>query len=134
MNLKNTKLKNFKLPSNRNFGIVFFIFFLIIAFWPLLNANNIRIWSLTISIIFLILGILNSNYLTPLNKIWMKIGALLGNIVSPIIMGIIYFGVICPTSFLMKIFGKDILRLNKNNDQTYWISKDNSNNNMRNQF
>ncbi|MDC0179273.1 SxtJ family membrane protein [Candidatus Pelagibacter sp.] len=131
---QNKHFQKIKIPSNRNFGIVFFIFFLIIAFWPLLNANDIRIWSLIISIIFLILGILNSNFLTPLNKIWMKIGVLLGNIVSPIIMGIIYFGVVFPTGFLMKIFGKDILRLKKNNDQTYWISKDNSNNNMRNQF
>ena len=131
---QNKNFQKIKIPSNRNFGIVFFIFFLIIAFWPLLNANDIRIWSLIISIIFLILGILNSNFLTPLNKIWMKIGVLLGNIVSPIIMGIVYFGVVFPTGFLMKIFGKDILRLKKNNDQTYWISKDNSNNNMRNQF
>ena len=106
---QNKNFQKIKIPSNRNFGIVFFIFFLIIAFWPLLNANDIRIWSLIISIIFLILGILNSNFLTPLNKIWMKIGVLLGNIVSPIIMGIVYFGVVFPTGFLMKIFGKDIL-------------------------
>lgn len=131
---QNKHFNKTKLPSNRNFGIVFFILFLIIAFWPLLNANDIRIWSLITSIIFLILGVLNSNFLTPLNKTWMKFGALLGNIISPIIMGIIFFGVVLPTGYLMKIFGKDILRLKKNNDQTYWISKDNSNNNMRNQF
>ena len=127
-------MKEFKLPSNRNFGIVFFIVFLFIALWPLLKGENLRFWPLGVSIIFLILGLINSKMLTPLNKLWMKFGLILGNIVSPIVMGFIFFVVVTPTGLLMKIFGKDILQLKKNKKNTYWVEKDNSNNNMRNQF
>ena len=134
MLIKNNKLQNINLPSNRNFGIIFFIFFLLIAVWPYIYENNIRVWSLIISFIFLILGILNSNILTPLNKTWMKFGILLGIVVSPIIMGVVYFGVVLPTGVFMRILGKDILRLKKSTKQTYWINKDNSKNNMKNQF
>ena len=126
--------QDIKLPSNRNFGVVFCIVFMIISLWPLLNQNEIRIWPLIISIIFLLLGLINSTLLTPLNKLWFKFGILLGNIISPIIIGIIFFLVVTPTGLLMKIFRKDPLNLKKNNSNTYWIDKDNSNNNMRNQF
>ena len=126
--------QDIKLPSNRNFGVVFCIVFMIISLWPLLSQNEIRIWSLTISIIFLLLGLINSTLLTPPNKLWFKFGILLGNIISPIIMGIIFFFVVTPTGLLMKIFKKDPLNLKKNNNNTYWTDKDNSNNSMRNQF
>lgn len=127
-------MKNIKLPSNKSFGLVFFIIFLIIGFWPIQNGNEVRIWSILIASIFLILGLFNSKILTPLNKIWMKLGLLLGNIISPIVMGIIFFGIVTPTGLLMRIFGKDILKLNKNNTNTYWENRENSNNNMRDQF
>jgi len=123
-----------KLPSNRNFGIVFFIFFLIISFYPILKGEDIRIWWLIFSIIFLILGILNSKILTPLNKIWFKFGIFLGAIISPIIMGIVYFAVVTPTSFIMKLLGKDLLNLKKNNSKTYWIEKKETKSTMKNQF
>ncbi len=123
-----------KLPTNRNFGIVFFVVFLIIAIWPILNENDIRLWSLIISLIFLILGIANSKLLTPLNKIWFKFGIFLGNFIAPIVMGFVYFFVVTPTGLIMKILGKDLLNLKKNNKETYWIKKDNSNNNLKNQF
>ena len=123
-----------KLPTNRNFGTVFFIVFLIIAIWPILNENDIRLWSLIISLIFLILGIANSKLLTPLNKIWFKFGIFLGNFIAPIVMGFVYFFVVTPTGLIMKILGKDLLNLKKNNKETYWIKKDNSNNNLKNQF
>ena len=126
--------KNIKLPTNRNFGIVFSIVFLLIALWPLLKQNDVRIWSLIISIIFLILGLLNSNILLPLNKLWFKFGILLGNIVAPIVMGIVYFLVVTPTGLIMRMFRKDLLNLKKNNKNTYWIDKDNSNSNFKNQF
>jgi len=125
---------NNKLPSNRNFGIVFFIVFLVIGLWPLLNQSELRIWSLLISMVFLFLGISNSKILTPLNKLWMKFGLLLGNIVAPIVMGIVYFGVVTPTGILLRLFGKDILMLKKNKNSSYWLNKDNKNNNMKNQF
>ena len=123
-----------KLPSNRNFGIVFSVVFLIVALWPLLSKNDIRIWSLIISGIFLVLGLINSKLLLPLNKIWFKFGIFLGNFIAPIVMGIIYFMVVTPTGLIMKMLGKDLLNLKKNNKDTYWIDKDNSNNDLKNQF
>ena len=128
------KQKEIKISSNKSFGLVFFVIFIIIALWPLLNDGNIRIWSIIVSIIFLILGLLNSKILTPFNKLWMRLGALLGIIVSPIVMGFIFFFVVTPTGILMRIFGKDLLNLKKNNQNTYWIKKENKNNNMKNQF
>ena len=128
-------MNNLKLPSNRSFGIVFFVFFFILALWPLLNNGQILKLPLFLSLIFLLLGIFNSNILTPLNKIWMKFGLLLGSVISPIVMGIIFFGIITPTGFILRIFKKDILMLKiKPNNRTYWIDKDNSNNDMKNQF
>ena len=126
--------QSIQIGSNRSFGIVFFIFFLIIALWPLLNNHEIRLWSLIISLIFLILGILNSKLLSPLNKLWMRFGLLLGRIVSPIIMGIIYFFVVTPTGLIMKIFRKDLLSLKKNDEKSYWIEKNDEKSNMKNQF
>ena len=129
--MKNQKIK---IGSNRNFGIVFFIVFLIIAFWPLLNNNEINYWSLAISITFLILGLANSKILTPLNKIWFKFGILLGNVIAPIVMGIIFFLIVTPTSIIMKILGKDVLNLKKNNNNSYWIEKNNQKSKMKNQY
>ena len=129
--MKNQKIK---IGSNRNFGIVFFIVFLIIAFWPLLNSNEINYWSLAISITFLILGLANSKILTPLNKIWFKFGILLGNVIAPIVMGIIFFLVVTPTSIIMKILRKDLLNLKKNNKNSYWIEKQKQNSSMKKQF
>jgi hypothetical protein len=128
------KNEDIKLPSNKSFGIVFFIVFLIVSFYPVLNNEDIRIWSLIISSIFLLLGILNSKLLTPFNKIWIKFGFLLGKIVSPIVMGIIFFGVVTPIAILMKILGKDLLNLKFNNNQTYWIKKNYQKSLMKNQF
>ena len=123
-----------KLPTNRNFGIVFSIVFLIISLWPLLSQNEIRIWSLTISGIFFILGIFNSKLLLPLNKIWFKFGMFLGNFIAPIVMGIVFFLVVTPTGLIMRLLGNDLLNLKKNNKNSYWIEKDNSNSNLKNQF
>ena len=127
-------MKSQSISSNRSFGILFFFVFLIISLWPILNEENIRLWSILISLIFLFLGIINSKILTPLNKAWIRFGLLLGNIISPMVMAIIFFGVVTPTGVVLKLFKKDILRLKKNNNSSYWINKDNSNNNMKNQF
>ena len=128
------KYKDIKISSNRNFGIVFFIVFLLIALWPLLKSGEIRIWSLTISFIFLILGLFNSSLLTPLNKAWFKFGIFLGNFIAPVIMGIIFFFVVSPTGLIMKLLGKDLIKLKKNNDISYWIKKKDIKSSMRNQF
>ena len=130
-----TSNSKINISSNRNFGLVFFVIFLIVALWPLKYEEDIRLWSLVISIIFFILGVINSKLLTPLNKLWFKFGILLGSIVSPIIMGIVYFAVVTPTGVLMRLLGKDLLRMSKvKNTSTYWIKRDKQKNTMKKQF
>ncbi len=123
-----------KLSSNRSFGIVFFVVFLLIAFYPLVNDRSIHVWSLIISLIFLTLGIINSSILSPLNKIWFKFGILLGKIISPLVMGIIFFIVVTPIGILMKILKKDLLNLKYTNNKSYWIEKNEPKSKMKNQF
>ena len=127
-------MDDIKISSNRSFGIVFFIVFLLIALYPLINKGELRLWSLIISFIFFILGILNSKILTPLNKLWFKFGIFLGKIFSPIIMGIIFFFVVTPIGILMRFFGKDVLNLKYNNNKSYWIEKTGPKSKMKNQF
>ena len=126
--------KDIKISSNRSFGIVFFIVFLIISLYPLLNSENIRIWSLIISVIFLILGLFNSKFLNPLNKIWFKFGLLLGKIISPVVMGFIFYFIVTPIALLMRILQKDLLNLRFNKNNTYWIKKSGPKSKMKNQF
>ena len=123
-----------KIGSNRSFGIVFFTVFLIIATYPLINNGELRIWSLILSLIFLILGLLNSKILYPLNKIWFKFGLLLGRIVSPLVMVIIFFLVVTPIGLLMRILNKDLLNLKFNKSKSYWIEKNEQKSKMKNQF
>ena len=123
-----------KISSNRSFGIVFFIVFLLIGTYPLLNNDHVRIWSLIISIVFLILGLLNSKILFPLNKIWFKFGILLGKIISPLLMGLIFFVVVTPIGLLMRLFNKDLLNLKFNKSKSYWIEKSEPKSKMKNQF
>ena len=123
-----------KVSSNRSFGIVFFIFFLIIAVYPFLKDVNLRIWSLIISSIFLILGLLNSKLLTPLNKIWFEFGIFLGKIISPLVMGIIFFFVVTPIGLFMRMLKKDLLNLKYNSDESYWIKRSEPKSKMKNQF
>ena len=127
-------MDDIKISSNRSFGIVFFVVFFLIALYPLIYNEEIRIWSLIISLVFLILGLINSRILTPLNKLWFKFGILLGKIVSPIIMGIIFFLVVTPIGFIMRILGKDVLNLKFNASKSYWIEKTGPKSKMKNQF
>ena len=107
-------MDDIKISSNKNFGIVFFIVFLLIGIYPFLNGNDFRIWSLLISLVFLILGLINSKILTPLNKLWFKFGLFLGKIVSPLVMGFIFFIVVTPIGIIMRLFRKDLLNLKYN--------------------
>ena len=127
-------MDDIKISSNRNFGIVFFIVFLLIAVYPILKGNDIRIWSLLISFVFLILGLINSKLLTPLNKLWFKFGLLLGKIVTPLIMGFIFFIVVTPIGILMRLLRKDLLNLKYDEKKTYWIEKTGPKSKMKNQF
>ena len=126
--------KDIKISSNRSFGLVFFVLFLVIGLWPLINDNEIKIWSIVISVVFLVLGLLNSKLLLPLNKLWFKFGLLLGKIISPLVMGIIFFLVVTPTGILMRILKKDLLNLKFNIDKTYWIDKSEPKSKMKDQF
>ena len=127
-------MDDIKISSNRSFGIVFFIVFLLIALYPLSYSGEIRVWSTVISFIFLVLGLLNSKILTPLNKIWFKFGIFLSKIISPLIMGIIFFLVVTPIGIIMRIFGKDVLSLKYNKKKSYWIEKNGPKSRMKNQF
>ena len=129
---KNSKIK---INSNRSFGIVFFFVFLIISLWPLINENPLRVWSIFVAIIFLILGLMNSKLLAPLNILWFKFGKLLGFIIAPIVMGIVFFVVITPTGLIMKIIGKDLLNNKYNNKiKSYWINRGKLKSTMKQQF
>ena len=123
-----------KISSNRSFGIVFFVVFLLIALYPFTYGGELRIWSIIISIIFLILGFLNSKILAPLNKIWFKFGIFLGKIISPLIMGIIFFLVVTPIGLIIRLLGKDLLNLKYNKNKSYWIKKNGPKSKMKNQF
>ena len=127
------ELKN-KIPTNRNFGLVFCFVFFLIFLEPIIRDAQLRYWSLVISLIFMILGLINSKLLTLLNKIWYKFGLFLGKIVSPFLMGLIFFLVVTPTSLLLKLFNKDILNKNKKKTKSYWIEKDEKKSSMKNQF
>ena len=127
-------MDDIKISSNRSFGIVFFVVFLLIAFYPLTYGGEIRIWSVITSLIFLVSGLLNSKFLTPLNKLWFRFGIFLGKIISPVIMGIIFFLVVTPIGLIMRLLGKDVLNLKYSKNKSYWIEKDGPESKMKNQF
>ncbi len=108
---------------NKSFGILFFIIFFIYGIWPLLSSNELRIWSIVVGVVFLILGLLNSKLLSPLVKLWIKFGELLGKIIAPIVMFFIYFSIITPIGLIMKIFGKDLLNIKYSKINSYWIKR-----------
>ena len=124
-----------KISSNRSFGFVFFVVFLAISLWPLRSQGDLRLWAFILSLIFLVLGVLNSKFLTPLNKLWYNFGILLGTIVSPIVMGVVFFMVVTPIGLVMRFLGKDLLRINKNKFvSTYWVNREKQNTTMKKQF
>ena len=126
--------KEVNKSTNKSFGLVFFTVFLLIGIYPLLNESNLRVWSLVISVIFLILGLLNSKILTPLNIFWFKFGIFLGKIISPLVMVLIFFLVVTPIGLLMRLLGKDLLNLKNNSSNSYWIEKKDLKSSMKNQF
>ena len=124
-----------KISSNRSFGLLFFIVFLAISLWPLKSQEDLRLWAFILALIFFVLGILNSKFLTPLNKLWMKFGIFLGSIISPVVMGVVFFMVVTPVGLIMRFLGKDLLRIKKSKFvSTYWISREKQNNTMKRQF
>ena len=128
---KNSKIK---INSNRSFGIVFFFVFLIVSLWPLINENPVRVWFSYIAIIFLILGLLNSKFLTPLNRSWLKFGELLGRVISPLVMGLVYFVILTPIGLFMRLIRKDLLGIKFSKKNSYWIKRDKNIGTMKRQF
>ena len=130
--LRKTKIK---MGSNKSFGVVFFIVFIIISLWPLLNGGQIKIWFFLTALVFLVLGLINSKLLNPLNRLWFRFGMLLGAIIAPVVMGIVFFLVVTPTGLIMKILGKDLLgKKFKKNNKSYWIKRDKPAGTMKQQF
>ena len=126
---------NIKISSNRNFGLVFFFIFLVVSIWPLTHNESPRIWSAIISLAFLILVLTRSKLLTPLNRLWAKFGIILGAIIAPIVMGVVFFLVVTPTGLVMKIIGKDLLSIKYDKKkETYWVKRDKPTSTMKQQF
>ena len=123
-----------KNDNNKSFGILFFIVFLLIAIWPIIASEPVRIWATIVSLIFLLLGIINSKLLTPLKQGWIKLGEILGKVIAPIVMGFIYFLIITPIGLLMRLLGKDLLSIKFNKEKSYWIKRSKAINTMKRQF
>ena len=110
--------------SNRSFGFVFAAVFALIGAFPLLSGDSVRAWSLAIAITFLVAALALPSVLTGLNRIWLRFGLLLHRIVSPVVLGIMFFLVVTPTGLLMRLLGKDPLRLRyEETASTYWIDR-----------
>ena len=123
-----------KNSSNKSFGILFFIVFLIIGLWPLYYSNPIKLWSVIVAVIFLILGLLNSRILSPFNKAWIKFGELLGKIIAPIAMFVVFFVMLTPLSLVIRIFKKDLLKVKYSKEKSYWIKREKNIGSMKKQF
>ena len=127
-------MNDIKPGTNKGFGIVFFIVFFLISIYPLIYGKKLIIWSLIVSFVFLVLAIFKPGLLAPLNKLWFRFGILLGKVISPLLMGIIFFFMVTPIGFLMKILKKDLLNLKFNRDKSYWIENKGPKSKMKNQF
>ena len=119
--------------NNITFGILFFIFFLIIGLFPLVSVGVIRIWSVVLSLIFLIITIIRPNLFTFLNRSWIQFGIFLGKVISPIVMGLVFFFVVTPIGLLVRILKKDVMGL-KRGASSYWINREDKLQSMKNQF
>ena len=121
--------------SPKSFGVVFSIVFLIVALYPLINSEVIRVWSLFVSAVLLLLTLLVPNLLSLPNKLWFKFGILLGSIIAPVLMALVYFVTVLPTGLIMRFLGKDLLKqkLDKN-AKSYWIKRSEPIGSMKNQF
>ena len=121
--------------SNKSFGLLFSVVFVLLALWPLKNGSNINLYFILASAIFFILGLINSKLLSPLNKSWIKLGEILGMIIAPIVMALVYFVILTPLSFIVRLFGKDLLGLKfLKEKETYWIKRKKNIGSMKKQF
>ena len=121
------KYQQVELPSNRKFGLFFSsVFFILAAYFIYAQSKTIALVMLLVALLFLVIAFFKADLLLPLNKIWMRFGLLLGRVISPIILGIIFFGLITPYSIVIRIFGRDELRLRISKNKTHWITRSQS--------
>ena len=123
-----------KISSNKSFGILFCVVFAIVALWPIMKGGSLRIWPIPISLIFLTLGLFKSKLLNPLNIVWVKFGELLGRIIAPLVMAIIYFIIVTPIGLFMRLIGKDLLNIKFTKNSSYWIKRKKNISSMKRQF
>ena len=123
-----------KKSSDKSFGILFFIVFLLIAIWPLFGDGSIRYWSLVVAFIFFAIALLKQELLKPLNIAWIKFGEILGKVIAPIVMALVFFIILTPTSIIVRLFGKDLLKLKFSKDSSYWIKREKNITSMDKQF
>jgi hypothetical protein len=125
--------KDIKRKDNITFGALFFVFFLVIGLYPLKTFGNVRIWALVLSLLFLIITIIRPNLFTFLNRLWIQFGILLGKMISPLVMGLVFFFVVTPIGILIRILKKDVMGL-KRGASTYWINREDKVQSLRKQF
>ncbi len=123
-----------KKSSEKSFGILFSIVFFLIAIWFFLEDGKIIFWALALSFIFLFVAFLKKELLKPLNIAWIKLGEILGKIIAPLVMTLIFFFILTPLSFIIRIFGKDLLKLKFSKDNSYWIKREKNITTMDKQF
>jgi len=135
MILDDTHRFNVEASSEKSFGIVFAVVFFIVAIYPLLNGGEVRHWANVIALFFLFLAYIAPRVLLLPNKLWLKFGMMLGAVVAPIVMGVVYFVTVVPTGLIMRSIGKDLLHRKMNKQaKTYWLDRDESIGSMKNQF
>lgn len=111
--------------SDRSFGLVFAVVFLVIGAWPLMSDHAPRWWAMAVAGGFALIALVMPSVLAVPNRLWMKFGLLLGKIVSPIALGILFYAVFSPMGVVLRLFGKDPLRLKRDADATsYWIARE----------
>ena len=123
-----------KKSSSKSFGYLFFGIFLALAVWVYVKNQNLNFWLIGTSLVFLVLTLIKSKILDVLNDLWIKFGELLGKIIAPIVMSIVFFLIVTPIGLVLKIVKKDLLKLKFNNDKSYWVEKSKTIESMDKQF
>ncbi|PCK08158.1 MAG: hypothetical protein COA42_10575 [Alteromonadaceae bacterium] len=134
---ESTSYVEVKMGSERSFGWVFAAVFAIIAGLAYYKSGKILYWSVGVAVVLGVITLIKPSLFKPFNFVWFKFGMLLGHIIAPLVMMLIFFLVVTPIGLLMRLFGKDPLRLKRKADQnTYWITRppESSDSSMKNQF
>ncbi len=110
--------------SDRAFGVVFAVVFLLLALYPLLDGGTVRLWALGLAAAFLALALVRPALLAPLNALWTRLGLVLHKIVNPLVLGLMFFAVLTPTALLLRLFGKDLVGRSFDRQRaSYWVER-----------